>query len=322
MQLWFYEEEAGEVIWECESRFSSNDVFKNVGLSCRVPRYHDINIQSYKDIFIQFRDENRIGPPRCFRYLPINKDSSVVRRKKFRIGATGLNNTERNEPIAVPRMIRKPAKTKEKNMTEQTAIDILRSSFDPYSSISSTTLYTSAATENNGTTISHPTRPSENITTEQNFVADFRKDFESCSSVSLTRAAIGNNEETDTGVLKTTLDPYSSISLTAVHDIAARKEHEMDFDRSLNIFDILCSSAALANLDAELTQRWRENPCEMTSETSQLAVLSDDTLQDTLGSMNNSMEQLSISGPEDIFETGSECMNLPTNLSETIYDSS
>ena len=87
IQVRFYEERNGQVVWESFGEFQPNDVHKQVAISFRTPRYYDENITHPVTVMIALRrpSDNQSSDPRPFQMLPRESDCEGLTRKRQKI---------------------------------------------------------------------------------------------------------------------------------------------------------------------------------------------------------------------------------------------
>ncbi|XP_054714028.1 embryonic polarity protein dorsal-like [Uloborus diversus] len=122
IQVWFYEEQSSQILWESQAEFQPSDVHKQVAITFRTPRYHNENVQQPVPVFVELRkpSENKRGEPRPFQYLPMERDPEGLARKKLKVEERidleryfqgnmlpgGLQQEHPLPPIGVPRTSR------------------------------------------------------------------------------------------------------------------------------------------------------------------------------------------------------------------------
>lgn len=87
VQIRFFEERNGQVVWEGLGEFQPNDVHKQVAISFRTPRYYDENITHPVTVMIALRrpSDNQSSDPRPFQMLPRDGDCEGLSRKRQKI---------------------------------------------------------------------------------------------------------------------------------------------------------------------------------------------------------------------------------------------
>lgn len=105
IQVKFYEEQNGQLIWETLADFQPNDVHKQVAICFRVPKYYQEFISQPLTVYMQLRrpSDGHLSEPRSFIYTPNNLEqcSPIVRkRQKFDdnldLSASANENKKRN----------------------------------------------------------------------------------------------------------------------------------------------------------------------------------------------------------------------------------
>ena len=87
IQIKFYEERNGQVVWEAVGEFQPNDIHKQVAISFRTPRYFDENIAHPVTVMIMLRrpSDNQTSDPRPFQFLPRESDLEGLARKRQKV---------------------------------------------------------------------------------------------------------------------------------------------------------------------------------------------------------------------------------------------
>lgn len=87
VQIRFYEERNGQVVWEGIGEFQPNDVHKQVAISFRTPRYFDENITHPITVMVMLRrpSDNQTSDPRPFQFLPRECDNEGLARKRQKV---------------------------------------------------------------------------------------------------------------------------------------------------------------------------------------------------------------------------------------------
>lgn len=95
VQVRFYEERNGHLIWEALGDFQPNDVHKQVAICFRTPRYYDENIQQPIVVQIQLRrpSDAQVSDSRPFQLIPRETDSDVegLSRKRQKVEEASLD---------------------------------------------------------------------------------------------------------------------------------------------------------------------------------------------------------------------------------------
>lgn len=120
IQVKFFEEQNGQIIWESLAEFQPNDVHKQVAIVFRVPKYYLEFINQPLTVYIQLRrpSDGHLSEPRPFQYIPNNLEqcSTIVRKRpKFdNIDPSTNENKKRNfetqqiNEFRVPRLTLNP----------------------------------------------------------------------------------------------------------------------------------------------------------------------------------------------------------------------
>ena len=86
IQVKFYEEQGGQVIWESLADFQPNDVHKQVAIVFKVPKYYQEFINQPLTVFIQLRrpSDGHLSEARPFQFTPSQLDSCspIVRKRQ------------------------------------------------------------------------------------------------------------------------------------------------------------------------------------------------------------------------------------------------
>jgi len=87
IQIVFYQEEDGCVVWEANGEFNSSDVHKQVAVSFRTPAYKVTDVDEPVQAYIQLRrpSDGATSEPRHFQYLPLDSDAEILKRKRQRL---------------------------------------------------------------------------------------------------------------------------------------------------------------------------------------------------------------------------------------------
>lgn len=87
IQVRFYEEQQGQVVWQDYADFQPNDVHKQVAISFRTPKYNRDNIQGPVCVQIQLRrpSDNHCSEPRPFQFFPRSPDPDGLSRKRQKV---------------------------------------------------------------------------------------------------------------------------------------------------------------------------------------------------------------------------------------------
>ena len=91
IQVRFYEESKGQIIWEGYADFQPNDVHKQVAISFRSPKYYNENISQPVTVNIQLRrpSDGHTSEPRQFQFLPKGIDPDGLTRKRQKVEESG-----------------------------------------------------------------------------------------------------------------------------------------------------------------------------------------------------------------------------------------
>ncbi|XP_053201827.1 embryonic polarity protein dorsal-like isoform X2 [Panonychus citri] len=87
IQIRFFEESNGQLIWEGYADFQPNDVHKQVAISFRSPKYYNENISSPVTVNIQLRrpSDGHTSESRSFQFLPKGIDPDGLTRKRQKV---------------------------------------------------------------------------------------------------------------------------------------------------------------------------------------------------------------------------------------------
>ena len=105
VQVRFYEERNGHLIWEALGDFQPNDVHKQVAIAFRTPRYFDESIQQPILVQIQLRrpSDAQVSDPRPFQLIPREIDSDGLSRKRQKLEEGSLDRYLR-DGLLLPRV--------------------------------------------------------------------------------------------------------------------------------------------------------------------------------------------------------------------------
>lgn len=107
LEVRFYEERNGQLVWEGFGEFQPNEVHKQVAISFRTPKYHDENVAQPVTVHIQLRrpSDGHTSESRQFQLLPKSVDPDGLTRKRAKIGEnSALDRYMRENPMP-PSMI-------------------------------------------------------------------------------------------------------------------------------------------------------------------------------------------------------------------------
>ncbi|XP_021925481.1 transcription factor p65-like isoform X4 [Zootermopsis nevadensis] len=101
IQLHFYEERDGNILWEGFGDFQPTHVHKQVAISFRTPRYKSLEVEAPIKVNIQLRrpSDGATSEPLPFEYLPLDSDPSVLKRKRHKYGEMGPNTLQQLEDM-------------------------------------------------------------------------------------------------------------------------------------------------------------------------------------------------------------------------------
>lgn len=76
VQIYFYQEHQGQIVWHGYGEFQPSDVHKQFAISFKTPRYRDQNITQPINVFVQMRriSDGTVSEPRPFQYTPLGGD--------------------------------------------------------------------------------------------------------------------------------------------------------------------------------------------------------------------------------------------------------
>lgn len=94
VQIRFFQERDGDLIWEAYSEFSPADVHKQVAICFKTPKYFDENIQQPVMVKVQLKraSDNQVSESRLFQFLPCESDDDMISRKRQKIGSVNLDS--------------------------------------------------------------------------------------------------------------------------------------------------------------------------------------------------------------------------------------
>ncbi|XP_046387413.1 proto-oncogene c-Rel-like isoform X2 [Ischnura elegans] len=88
IQIRFYEESDGQLVWEGFGDFQPTHVHKQVAISFRTPRYKKLEVESSVKVCIQLRrpSDGATSEPLPFEFIPLDSDPIVLKRKRQKLG--------------------------------------------------------------------------------------------------------------------------------------------------------------------------------------------------------------------------------------------
>lgn len=94
IQLRFYEERNGKLVWESYTELTPNDVHKQVAICFKTPKYYNENITQPVMARIQLKrvSDNQLSEPRLFQFLPCESDEDIISRKRQKIEWVNMNH--------------------------------------------------------------------------------------------------------------------------------------------------------------------------------------------------------------------------------------
>lgn len=94
IQIRFYEERDGKLIWETFTDLAPNDVHKQVAICFKTPKYYNENITQPVMVRIQLKriSDNQVSEPRSFQFLPCESDEDIISRKRQKIEWVNMNH--------------------------------------------------------------------------------------------------------------------------------------------------------------------------------------------------------------------------------------
>ena len=111
IQIRFYEEQQGQLVWEALADFQPNDVHKQVAISFRTPKYYTDNIQGPVCVQIQLRrpSDGHCSDPRPFQFVPREVDPDGLSRKRQKLSDVNfdrfvLASPPRDQPVGASAM--------------------------------------------------------------------------------------------------------------------------------------------------------------------------------------------------------------------------
>ncbi|PNF18473.1 hypothetical protein B7P43_G09011 [Cryptotermes secundus] len=108
IQIHFYEERDGNIVWEGFGDFQPTHVHKQVAISFRTPRYKLLEVEAPVKVNIQLRrpSDGATSEPLPFEYLPLDSDPNVLKRKRHKYGGEmnphTLQQLEELEKLRLP----------------------------------------------------------------------------------------------------------------------------------------------------------------------------------------------------------------------------
>lgn len=125
IQVMFYEEHDGEVVWSSNGGFAPHHVHRKAAICFVTPSYRNLTVQHPVEAFVQLRrpSDGAVGKPKKFTFLPLKRDPEGMLRKKhkfesLRLGALFDSNPslqrEEGGSIGVPRLIKHAVRKKTK----------------------------------------------------------------------------------------------------------------------------------------------------------------------------------------------------------------
>ncbi|XP_071439667.1 proto-oncogene c-Rel-like isoform X2 [Hetaerina americana] len=88
IQIRFYEESDGQLVWEGFGDFQPTHVHKQVAISFRTPRYKKLEVEGAVKVCIQLRrpSDGATSEPLPFEFIPLDSDPIVLKRKRQKFG--------------------------------------------------------------------------------------------------------------------------------------------------------------------------------------------------------------------------------------------
>ncbi|KAG9509099.1 Embryonic polarity protein dorsal, partial [Fragariocoptes setiger] len=98
IQIRFYEERDGKLVWETYSEF---EIHKQVAICIKTPKYYDESIQQPVIVRVQLRrpSDNQVSEPMNFQFLPCESDDDIIARKRPKVYRINLDNYVRTNII-------------------------------------------------------------------------------------------------------------------------------------------------------------------------------------------------------------------------------
>lgn len=94
IQIRFFDEQQGQLVWEAFADFQPNDVHKQVAISFRTPKYYMESIPVPVSVQIQLRrpSDGHCSDPRPFQLIPRQVDPNGLSRKRQKVSDLDFDN--------------------------------------------------------------------------------------------------------------------------------------------------------------------------------------------------------------------------------------
>lgn len=104
IQVRFYEEQGGHLVWEAFADFQPNDVHKQVAISFRTPKYYTEDLQAPVCVQIQLRrpSDGHCSDPRPFQFYPREVDPDGLSRKRQKLSDVTFDRILLPSPLRDP----------------------------------------------------------------------------------------------------------------------------------------------------------------------------------------------------------------------------
>lgn len=131
VQVRFYEEQNGKLVWETYSDLSPTDVHKQVAICFKTPKYYNENITQPVMVRIQLKraSDNQVSEPRLFQFLPCESDEDIISRKRQKIEWVNMNHFALNnifQPQQHNRQANQNSTAPNHGQQQQATLDISR----------------------------------------------------------------------------------------------------------------------------------------------------------------------------------------------------
>ncbi|XP_054165343.1 embryonic polarity protein dorsal-like [Oppia nitens] len=252
IQVRFYEEQNGQLVWEALAEFAPTDVHKQVAICFRTPRYCRDDLSQPVSVMLQLRrpSDGCLSDPRAFQLLPKEVDPDGLNRKRQKIdegflkrfmtessylnvttGGVGPSNVSpvspKGEPFSVPRYVSSNIKMEPLGLTAIDSQNVFQTSTlppltswqpSPQSATTTTTTTSSQFMTLSPHSIAQQSRSPMDMLLSQQQQQDYRLQASPQSQTSqdnTTDYLMATDPQS-----QSTLQPLSSTTLTPLFDIS------------------------------------------------------------------------------------------------------
>lgn len=87
IQVRFFEERDGKLLWETYTELAPTDIHKQVAICFKSPKYYNESITQPVSANVQLKrpSDNQVSEPRVFKFLPCDSDEDMISRKRQKI---------------------------------------------------------------------------------------------------------------------------------------------------------------------------------------------------------------------------------------------